>query len=78
MEHGVPVIALAGTIGDRAAVDYDAGIDAYDSILEAPCDLDGAIEKAPELLRHCAEKVMRMVQVGRQMQEAAQPRRLTL
>jgi glycerate 2-kinase len=63
-EHGVPTIALAGTIGERARVNYDAGIASFDSILDAPCPLSEAIEQAPRLLRHCAERVMRMVLVG--------------
>ena len=65
--RGVPVIALAGTIGDRPQDNYDAGITAFDSILQAPCGLDHAIEHAPELLRHCAEKVLRMVLIGRDL-----------
>lgn len=69
--HGVPVIALAGTIGERPQVNYDAGISAFDSILQAPCDLDDAIEHAPQLLRYCAEKVLRMIQVGRDLAIAA-------
>jgi len=69
--YGVPVIALAGTIGKRPQVNYDAGISAFDSILQAPCDLESAIADAPELLSHCAEKVLRMVQVGRDLEAAA-------
>jgi glycerate kinase len=66
-EHGIPVIALAGTIGDRAKVNFDAGIAAFESILEAPSALDDAIDDAPRLLSDCAERVMRMVMVGREM-----------
>jgi glycerate 2-kinase len=66
-EHGIPVIALAGTIGDRARVNFDAGIASFDSILEGPAALDDAIDDAPRLLSNCAERVMRMVMVGREM-----------
>jgi glycerate 2-kinase len=66
-EQGIPVIALAGTIGDRARVNFDAGIASFDSILEGPSALDDAIDDAPRLLSNCAERVMRMVMVGREM-----------
>jgi len=68
-EHGVPTIALAGTIGERADVNYAAGIDAFSSILVAPCALIEAIADASELLSDCAERVLRMVLVGRGMAE---------
>jgi glycerate 2-kinase len=66
-KHGLPVIALAGTVGEEARVNYDAGIDAFASMLQSPCDLDEAIEKAGDLLKDCAESAMRMVMIGRSM-----------
>jgi glycerate kinase len=66
-DHGIPVIALAGTIGDRAKENFEAGIAAFESIQEAPAALDDAIDDAPRLLSDCAERVMRMVMVGREM-----------
>jgi glycerate 2-kinase len=65
--RGVPTIALAGTIGEQARVNFDAGIESYASILEAPCALDEAIDDAPRLLADCAERVMRMLRVGRSL-----------
>ncbi|ETN43756.1 uncharacterized protein HMPREF1541_02915 [Cyphellophora europaea CBS 101466] len=38
--RGLPVIALAGTIGEDAQVNYAAGIDAYASIMQCPTSLD--------------------------------------
>ena len=63
-QHGLPVIALAGTLGKGAAVNLQHGIDAYASILQRPCSLEEAIAKAGRLLAKAAEEVMRMVQVG--------------
>ncbi|KAF2211747.1 hypothetical protein CERZMDRAFT_121418 [Cercospora zeae-maydis SCOH1-5] len=59
--RGVPVIALAGTVGKGASCNYEAGIDAYASILQAPVTLQVAIEQAERLLTDAAESVTRMV-----------------
>jgi glycerate kinase len=71
--RGLPVIALAGTIGERADANYLAGIDAFSSILQAPCTLSEAIDGTPTLLASCAERVMRMVLVGVRL-DAGRPR----
>jgi glycerate kinase len=62
--HGLPVIALAGTLGKGAALNLQHGIDAYASIMERPCSLEEAIAKAGRLLVKATEEVMRMVRVG--------------
>lgn len=66
-KRGLPVIVLAGTVGKDARVNYEAGIDAYLSMLQSPSTLDEAIENAGELLKDCAEGAMRMVMIGRGM-----------
>ena len=58
---GVPVIALAGSIGDDAEVVHDYGIGAYFSTVSAPCLLSEAMAQAPEQIERCAENVMRTV-----------------
>ncbi|KAE8407399.1 glycerate kinase [Aspergillus pseudonomiae] len=63
----IPVIVLAGTIGDEAEVNYDVGINAYASILQRPSTLDEAIAEAERLLTESAEGVMRMVVIGRKL-----------
>ncbi|MFN0315804.1 MAG: glycerate kinase [Burkholderiales bacterium] len=62
--HALPVIALAGTIGQGAALNFEHGIDAFASILDRPCTLDDAFAGAGSLLAHAAENAMRMVLVG--------------
>jgi glycerate 2-kinase len=62
--RGLPVIALAGTIGKGVRINFDHGIDAFASILKRPCSLDEAIANASKLLVRAAEDVMRMVSVG--------------
>jgi glycerate kinase len=61
---GVPVIVLAGSIGDEAWQCLDAGIDAFGSILRVPCTLPEAIAQTPTLLEQAAEQVWRLVRVG--------------
>ena len=65
--RGLPVIALAGTIGAGVEINFEHGIDAFASILSRPCTLDEAIAQAGPLLRRAAEDTLRMVSVGLRM-----------
>jgi hypothetical protein len=62
--HDVPVVALAGTIGEGAGVNYEAGIHAYASIVQRPMILGMAMEEAEQLLTDAAEGTIRMVLIG--------------
>jgi glycerate 2-kinase len=62
--RGLPVIALAGTIGKGVTSNFDYGIDAFASILKRPCSLDEAILKAGSLLTRAADDAVRMMMVG--------------
>jgi glycerate 2-kinase len=64
-KRGLPVIALAGTIGKGAQDNYGIGIDAYASILQGPSSLEVAIRDAERLLTESAEAAFRMVMIGR-------------
>lgn len=64
-DYRVPVIALAGTIGNGAAINQQYGISAYTSILSRPMTLEEAIAEAFDLVAAQAEQVMRMIMVGR-------------
>lgn len=66
-ERGLPVIALAGTIGKGVKLTLEHGIDAFASIIKRPCSLDEAIHKADKLLVRAAEDAMRMVRIGVQL-----------
>ncbi|MEM8535673.1 MAG: glycerate kinase [Chloroflexota bacterium] len=66
-QYGLPVIALAGTIGKDADINFDYGIDSFASILNAPCTLAEAIVQAGPLLEQAAERMMRMVLIGQQL-----------
>ncbi|VUC28767.1 unnamed protein product [Clonostachys rosea] len=66
-KHQLPVIAIAGTIGPGARVNYDVGIDAFTCILQRPTTLEDAVMEAEKLTRESAETVMRIVAVGRML-----------
>jgi glycerate kinase len=65
--YQLPVIVLAGTIGTDAHVNLAHGIDAFVSILEAPCTLGEAIQNTARLLTRAAERVMRLILVGQKL-----------
>jgi glycerate kinase len=72
-ERGIPVIALAGTIGKGVASTFDTGIDAFASILKRPCTLEEAIANSEKLLRNAAEDAIRMMQVGMRLSRPRPP-----
>jgi glycerate 2-kinase len=63
-KRGLPVIALAGTIGSGVEINLQHGIDAFASMLSRPCTLEQAIADAGKLLRRSAADMLRMVVVG--------------
>ncbi len=62
--YGLPVFALAGTLGEDASVTLKHGIDAYFSIVERPCSLQESIDHSYEQVAHCAEQAMRTLWSG--------------
>ena len=65
--HGIPVIAIAGSITSDANGVYNAGIDAMIDILPEPMALEIAIEKASVLTTAAAERAGRMIATGMKM-----------
>ncbi|MGP3969507.1 glycerate kinase family protein [Streptomyces sp. 6N223] len=61
---GVPVLALAGTIGEGAHETRLIGVDAYSGILPAPLPLPEALARGREFLADAAENALRMVLLG--------------
>lgn len=66
-ELGVPVVALAGTLGKGAQDVYDIGIDAIASIVPIPMSLEQAIEAGERLLVEATERLMRTLLLGAAM-----------
>jgi glycerate kinase len=57
---GVPVIAIAGSLGDGYQALYEAGIHAAFSLASGPCTLAEACQRAPTLLEDRAQDIMRV------------------
>lgn len=70
--YGLPVVAIAGTIGQDARVNFDHGIDSFSTILREPCSLSEAIANACDLLAFSAERVMRLILVGQRLNELSE------
>jgi len=66
-EHGVPVVAVAGTLGQGAHDILAHGVHAVVSICSGPMTLDEAIAQAPVLVRQTAANVVRVFLAGRGM-----------
>jgi glycerate kinase len=69
--RGIPVVALAGTIGKGCALNFEHGIDAFASIVKRPCSLDEALGNAKKLLIRAAEDSMRFIKVGMRLASPA-------
>lgn len=63
-KNNIPVIAITGTIGKGADLNYRAGIDAYISIIQKPTTLEKAMMKAPQWIEESTESVLRQVAIG--------------
>ncbi|MDE0317975.1 MAG: glycerate kinase [Candidatus Poribacteria bacterium] len=61
----IPVIAIAGGIGEGADAVYDAGIDAMLGIVQAPMSLEDAVEDAMQLIADTAEQAARLIAIGK-------------
>ena len=60
-KSGIPVIGIAGGIGDDASVVYENGIDALMSIVSYPMSLEIAMERAQDLVADAAERAIRFL-----------------
>ncbi|WP_221568905.1 glycerate kinase [Alkalihalobacillus sp. TS-13] len=78
-KYDVPVIIIAGAIGEGANLNYGAGIDAYASITQKPTSLKEALENAPHWIEESTEAVLRKIAIGLQVakrKEASNERRV--
>ncbi len=65
--YQLPVIALVGSVGEGADINFHQGIDYFNSILTHPCQLNEAISQSATLLTNAAEQVGRLLLVGSQI-----------
>lgn len=66
-ERGVPVIALAGTIGQGIETVYQAGIDAVFCIVDRPRQLEEAIAEGPRLVTQVSRNLARFLVVSEKL-----------
>jgi len=59
-QHGVPVIVIAGTLGEGYQALYEHGIDAAFAVTGGPMTLEQACAEAPRLLRERATDIARV------------------
>ena len=59
--YGVPVVAIAGSLGDGAEKLYEKGLASAFAIVNKPMSLEKAIENAEELYKNTAENVFRLI-----------------
>jgi len=64
-QHGVPVVVIAGTLGEGYQELYDHGIDAAFAVTSGPMTLEQACAEAPRLLRERATDIARVWQMAR-------------
>jgi glycerate kinase len=62
-QHGVPVIVIAGTLGEGYQELYSHGIDAAFAVTSGPMSLEQACAEAPRLLRERATDIARVWQL---------------
>lgn len=60
-KHGIPVLALAGSVALSAQAAAQHGIDAMASIAPGPITLDECMARTPELLADAAERALRLI-----------------
>lgn len=65
--QGVPVVALAGTLGRGCRDVHDIGIDAIASIVPIPMTLQEAVDDGERLLIEASERFMRTIILGASM-----------
>lgn len=66
-EANIPVIAIAGGIGEGAEAVYEKGIDSMLGIAHAPMSLEDAVEDALQLIADTAEQAARLVMIGKHL-----------
>lgn len=63
-KQDLPVVAIAGSIGEDAQVVLENGIDAILAITSRPMSLAQALEKAPSLVTDLGEQIARLLKIG--------------
>ena len=62
--RGIPVIAMAGSLGTGYEKVYQHGIDAVVPVLDRPMNFEESISRTYDLLRSATERTMQLLKVG--------------
>ena len=68
--YGVPVIGIAGSLGQNAHVVHAHGIDAIASVLSRPCTIQEAVAEAAFNVRSSARNIAAMLALGQGLRKA--------
>ncbi len=68
--YGLPVLALAGSLGENYQTVYTLGVDAVAVLPSGPMTLAYAIEHAARLAGDATERTLRMLRIGKSMQNS--------
>jgi len=71
LEHGIPTIALVGSVGDGEEELNEAGVRAIFPIVPGPMDLQEAMKAGPELLEKAATRVGRVLCLAKSLRPVA-------
>jgi glycerate kinase len=66
-QYGVPVVGLAGSVGEGIEPLFQQGFSSIFSIVNGPLDLDRAMQQAGDLLRKTSYQVARMICMARDL-----------
>jgi glycerate kinase len=64
-KYGLPVLAIAGSLGPGYEQVYQHGIDAVTAIQDRPMSMEDSLSKTAELLRGAAERTMHLIRLGK-------------
>jgi glycerate 2-kinase len=67
--YGLPVMALAGSLGDNYQTVYELGVDAVTVLPSGPMSLTYAMEHAAQLISDAAERAIRMFRIGNKIKD---------
>jgi glycerate kinase len=66
-QYGVPVVGLAGSVGEGVEPLFEQGFSSIFSIVNGPMDLDRAMQQAADLLRRASHQVARTIRMAQDL-----------
>ncbi|PLX89597.1 MAG: glycerate kinase, partial [Desulfuromonas sp.] len=64
LQHGVPVIAIAGSLGNDAEEVLECGISVLFSIVQGPCTLENALAEAAQNVRKTSRQIAAVMKLS--------------